>query len=229
MSRGSKHLNRLAMPKNWKIQRKGIKYVAKPLPGPHPIKRGIPLLLIFRDILEMGKTAKEVQNILYNQEVLVDGIRRKQLKFIVGLFDIISIPKTGENYLVYLNTKNKFILKPIKDAKTKLCQVKGKTAVKKKIQLNLYDGKNVLVDKAEQKTGDTVVLELNGQKVKETLKFEKGAVAYLTGGKHIGEKGKIKDIDGKTITISGNDKKIYEVPKRYVYIIGKEKALIELQ
>ncbi len=231
MGKVEKHLSRLAMPKNWQIQRKGIKWVARPLPGAHPINRGFPLVVLFRDILKIAKTSKEVKSFVFNKQVLVDGVRRRNIKQIVGLFDIISLPILNKDYIVLLNTKNKFIVKeiPKEFAKFKLCRVKGKSSVKKQIQLNLYDGKNILIDKGDYKIGDTLVIELGSQKILDSLKLIKGQTAYLIGGKHIGEIGKIQDIQSDKIILQGEDKKIFEAPKNYVYVVGKDKPIIPLK
>jgi len=62
-SKIERHLSRLAMPKAWKIKRKGIKWVTRPLPGPHSFKLGLPLNVLLRDILKLSKTTKETKSI----------------------------------------------------------------------------------------------------------------------------------------------------------------------
>ncbi|MEE9525246.1 MAG: 30S ribosomal protein S4e [Candidatus Woesearchaeota archaeon] len=225
-----RHLSRLAMPKSWKIKRKGIKWVTRPHPGPHSLKLGMPLNVLLRDVLEYARTTKEVKNILQNQEILVDGIRRTNHRFLVGLMDVISIPKTKENFRILLNKKGYLIAFPIKnDANIKPSKINGKSIIKKgKLQLNLFDGKNILSDKKEAKVGDTAIIELPSQKIKQIIKFEKGATIYLVGGKHIGGTGVIEDIKENKISYkSGKDK--VETLKKYAFVIGKEKSLIQLQ
>ncbi len=224
-SRVEKHLSRLAMPKTWKVKRKGIKWVTRPLPGAHSLKLGMPINIILRDVLKLAKTTKEVKNILNNQEILVDGVRRKNHKLIVGLMDIISIPKIKQNFRILLDKKGHIIVFPIsqEEAKIKLCEIKGKTAAKKgKLQLNLYDGKNILVDKTENKVGDVVVIELPSQKIKESLKLEKGSIVYLTGGKYIGETGVVVETTDKMI-IYKKGKDTHKTLKKYAFVVGKDK------
>ena len=45
---GSKHLKRLPAPVNWPIHRKEFRWVVKSRPGPHPLDRSLPLLLVVR-------------------------------------------------------------------------------------------------------------------------------------------------------------------------------------
>ncbi len=228
-SKGEKHISRLAMPKTWQIKKKGIKYVTKPLPGAHSLNTGIPINIVFRDILKYTKTNREVKNILNNQEVFADGIRRRNPRFIIGLMDTLSIPKIEKYFRVLLNKKNKLILFPIKSAESaiKPCKIIGKKSLKKKIQLNLYDGKNILVEKTDYKVGDTLLIELPSQKIKDHMPLKKGANVYLTGGKHTGEVGIIDDISVDKIRYK-QDKSVFETSKDYAFVIGKEKPMISL-
>ena len=226
---GEKHLSRLASPKKWGVKKKGLKWIAKPKSGAHSIENGIHLLSIFRDMLKYAQTAKEVKKILSNQEIFVDGIRRKDIRFIVGLMDIIFIPKTKESFRVLLTNKGKLTLVSIKEAEANLkpCKIIGKTPIKKKIQLNLFDGKNILVDKADYKVGDTLLIEVPSLKIKDSFALTKGNQLYLTGGKHIGENGVLQEIDDKNIIIKKN-KQLIKTSKKYAFVIGKTKSSITL-
>ena len=62
-SRVEKHLSRLAMPKTWKVKRKGIKWVTRPLPGAHSLKQGMPISVLLRDVLKLARTTKEVKKL----------------------------------------------------------------------------------------------------------------------------------------------------------------------
>jgi small subunit ribosomal protein S4e len=229
-SRIEKHLSRLAMPKTWKIKRKGIKWVTRPNSGAHSFKLGLSINLLLRDILSYARTAREVKNILYNQEILVDGVKVKDHRFIVGLMDIVSIPKTKENFRILLNKKGYITAVPVKpeEAKIKPCKIIGKTAVKKaKLQVNLFDGKNILADKQEASVGDTAFIEIPSKKIKQIVRLEKGAYVFMSGGKHIGSSGVIESID-KSKIIYKKDKSRFETLKKYAFVIGKDKPLITL-
>src|SRR3989304_4822409 len=74
------------------------------------------------------------------------------------------------------------------DAKWKLCRIEDKTTVRGgKIQINLHDGRNLLVPKNEYRTGTTLKLQLPGQKVLGHYELVPGAPTVITGGKHGGE------------------------------------------
>jgi small subunit ribosomal protein S4e len=227
---GEKHLSRLASSKKWNIRKKGIKWVARPHPGAHSINEGIHLLSILRDMLNYAHTLKEVKKILTNEEIYVDGKRRKNPRFIVGLMDVLFIPKNKETFRVLLTKKGKLTLIPIdeKESNIKLCKITGKRPYKKKIQLNLFDGKNILVDKAEYKVGDTLMIEVPSLKIKGSFALEKGNYIYLTGGRHIGETGVMEEISDKTIIIKKN-KQLIKTSKKLAFVIGKTKPAIKLE
>ena len=152
------HLKRLVAPKTWVIERKTKKWAVRPSPGPHPMEKSIPLLLLIRDYLKYADTAREARRIIGNREVIVDGKPQTNPKFPCGLMDVISIPKIEEHYRILLDSKGILRLTPIaaEDAKWKLCRIDNKTTVKNgKIQLNLHDGRNIIAD-GNYKTGDVL-------------------------------------------------------------------------
>ncbi len=224
-----RHLKRLAIPNSWDIKRKGIKFTTRPAPGAHPFGLGMPINLIIRDMLKYAKTNKEVKKILNNKEILVDGKVRKEYRFITGFMDSISSPKLKEHYRIILNKKGKISLLPIteQEAKIKICKITGKKLIKGKTQLNLFDSRNILVDKDTYKVGDSIVIELPSQKLKEHLKLEKGVIVFVIGGKNIGTVSTVEDISGRKIICKHNNT-LFEVPFDYVFVMGKNKGLIKL-
>jgi len=225
-----KHLKRLTIPKSWMVKKKGIVFITKPNPGPHPIKLGLSLGTIMRDMLGIAKNSKEVKKILHDTEVLVDGIKRKELKFPVGLMDVIEFKKSNEYFRIILE-KGKLNLIPIdkKEATLKPCRITGKNKVKGKTQLNLYDGKNILIEKDDYQVGDTAVISLPKQEIKEHIKLEKGCTICLIGGKHVGNIGKIEGIISNKITYKNKEGEIIETLKKYVFVVGKDKPSISLE
>ena len=173
------HLKRLAAPRFWTIPRKHGKYVVCPSPGPHPKDFCFPLLIVVRDILGIAEKARDAKKIIKAKEILVDGRIRTDHKFPVGLFDVISIPKIGKNYLI-VPSKKGLELKEIdeKMAKEKLCKIIGKKMVKgNKVQTTMHDGKTFLAEIEEKdkfNVGDTVKVKLNPEKyeVKEVVKYK---------------------------------------------------------
>lgn len=226
----SEHLKSYFAPNSWKVKKKYIKFISKPNPGPHRMEMSMPLSVIIRDILGYAKSLREVKFILQNKNVEVDGIRRNDPRFPVGLFDVLSFKETGENFRVILDASGKLELIKIDKQETglKICKIAGKTAIKGKVQLNLNDGKNIVTDDPQYKVGDCVLLELSDKaKIKEKISLDKNALIYLTGGKHIGMTGKVVDIIGNRILYKA-DEAVIETLKDVAFPVGKDKPLIKL-
>jgi|TARA_B100001971_G_C18201406_1_gene544834 small subunit ribosomal protein S4e len=225
------HLKRLPAPRSWSIQRKGLTYITRPLPGKHSIERGMPLVEFFKVLVEKATTKKEVKKIMYSSKVLVDGAQVKEEKYLVGLMDVISLEGSKEHYRLLLNSGGELfaLAIPAKEASLKPVQIIGKTLLAKgKIQLNMGDGRNLLVDKNAYTVGDTLLLELPKQAIKEHFAYAKGALAYFTGGRFVGKTGTIEDIKDNRI-ICKVDGNVVETMKHFAYIIGKGKSSISLE
>ena len=227
------HLKRLLAPKFWKIRKKEFSWVVTPSPGPHKKEECIPLLVVIRDILNLAETAKEAKSIIRNGEVLVDGRARRSPKYPVGLFDVVSIPKIGKAWRVIV-TKKGLKLKeiPKEEVDKKILKITNITTVKGgKIQLNLSDGKNILVDKKDYSTGDSLLLQIPSLKIIEHIPLAIGSLVLIIKGKLSGETAKVKKIlPGKfkvppKVICETKGEKI-EVLRSYAVVVGKEKPLI---
>jgi len=225
-----KHLKRLTIKKSWNIAKKEHTFTTRPNPGSHSAEMSIPLATVFRDYLHYAHDKSEAKRILCTKEVLVDGKRRKDQKFPVGLFDVIEIKDSNEYFRFILLKDGKLALIKIskEEANLKPCKIVNKGKVKGKTQLNLYDGKNILVEKDDYSTNDTILLDISKKEIKSNIKFEKGKLIFLIGGKHIGAVGKIEDVSGKKIIYKIKDNN-FETLKKYTFVIGEDKPIINLQ
>ena len=222
---GKEHLKRLAAPKTWHIKRKGLKFITKPKAGPHSLEAGIPISILLKDILHYGSTTREVKKILSASEIKIDGKVRKDFRFPVGIFDTIEITSINEHFRIILNKKGKLDLIKIKkeDASLKPCKIIGKTMVRGKLQLNLFDGKNILVESNAYKVGDTALLILPENKISKHLKLNKSSTIFLTGGKHIGEIGNVEDIVEDKVIYKDNNGNLIQTSKKYAFVIEDER------
>ncbi|MCS7118947.1 MAG: 30S ribosomal protein S4e [Archaeoglobaceae archaeon] len=229
------HQKRISAPKTYKIPRKEGKWIVRTIPGPHD-KEAIPLALVIRDLLQYADTLREARKIISSGEVLVDGVVRKDYKFPIGLFDVITIPKLEKSYRVIFDEKGRYILREIEDAEKKIYKILNKTIIRKgKVQLNLFDGTNILATN-DYKTKDSVLLKIPEKRILDHLKFEEGALIMIVGGTHAGEMGKIKSY--KVVKGSGSNLVTVETAigeitttENYVFVVGKkgnEKPVIDL-
>ena len=186
----SKHMKRLTAPTSWPVSRKSHVWVTKPSPGPHPIGRSMPLLVVIRDLANYCDTAREARRIIGGRKVLVDGRIATNYKMPVGLMDVITIPDTKENFRLLMDRLGHFRLMRItpEEAKWKFVRMENKTTIKGgKTQLNCHDGRNIILGKDAQKTGNTLKIGIPGQKILGAHEFKEGNTAYLIGGSHIGQ------------------------------------------
>ncbi len=235
---GQNHLIRIAAPKSWKIKRKqGNKYIARPIPGPHPIQGAITINFLLRHLLEYAKTTKEIKKIISEKQILIDGLVRNEHKYPIGLMDVISIPKLEENYRLIYNRSGTFLLLPVKkdEVNVKLLKLVRKTIVKKgKIQLTFHDGRNILVDKFDGSVGDSILFNLSKKHVDKILNLDKESLVYLSGGSHVGIIAKVKDVikakdlqkPKVLVEIEGKD---YITLMEYAFVVGKNKPEINLE
>jgi small subunit ribosomal protein S4e len=182
-------MKRLAMPRSWPLPRKTSIWVTKAAPGAHTLELCMPVVVVIRDILGYAKSTREVRHILHNNLVSIDGRICKDSRRGVGFMDVLTLGE--ENYRCIVDQKGILRYRQIskKEAETKVCRINGKTTVKGgKTQIHLHDGRNILTDDAgEYNTGDSLVLALPSQEIKEHIRFSDGIKCYLTGGAHVGE------------------------------------------
>ena len=235
---GKSHLKRLPAPALWPIHRKEFKWVVRPRPGPHNMNQCLPLLLIVRDMLKLAKTRREAKFMLSEGRVKVDGQVRRDDDYPVGLMDVLEIPLLKKAYRVLTAPKRGLILHPITgdEWEYKLCQIVNKTSVKGgHLQLNLNDGRNILLKVADPRnpvedvyeTHGTLKIQLPNAEISDYLNLEEGVLAVITGGKNIGRWGevvKIERMEGPytpNITLKDEREDQFKTIFNYVFVIGK--------
>jgi len=241
---GTKHLKRKPAPAFWPIRRKEHRWVVKPKPGPHKSSESLPLLVILRDILALGKTRREVDFLLSRGNVNVDGVVRRDGDFPVGLMDVIEIPAMNKVYRVLPILGKGLGLHEVskEEGEFKLCKITGKTTVRGgHIQLNLSDGRNILVEVADPrkpvedmyKTSDLLRVSIPSVEVLAHLQFGEGVLALISGGENAGQWGEVVKVGtpgiyGSTVTIRNAEDREIETISDYIFPIGKGEAWISL-
>ncbi len=229
----SRHMKRLTIPKSWKIPKKEVKWAVKPSPGKHPLESSVPLGIVVRDMLRYADTMREARRIIGGRKVIVDGKVVMDYKAPIGMMDVVSIPEVGEHYRMLFDIKGRLTLTKIDEerAKWKLVRINDKTYVRGgKLQLNMHDGRNILVDKDTYKTGDVLKISLPEQKILRHLPLKEGSKAIITGGKHGGSLGVIKKYE----VIKGTQSNIvtfeegFRTIKDYVFVVGTDTPEVKL-
>lgn len=229
-------LKRLVIPRFWRVAAKTKKWVVAPRPGPHRKFESVPLQVLLRDVLGLIEKGKEARTVIKRGEIFVDGKARKDHAYPVGLFDVVSIRAIGKNFRAVPSKKHlSFVEIPESEAKMKLCKIVGKTVVAKgRLQLNLHDGKNILVDKKEFKTGDSLLVEIPSLKIVEHIPLQEGATGIVTKGVDVGKIGKITKVSRATskehakVICDFGDGKEEEVLKERFFVVGKDEPAIKI-
>ena len=242
---GKKHLKRLVAPDFWPVLRKEYKWVVKPSPGPHPIERSIPLLILVRDILGYAETGREARKVIAEGHIKVDGKVRRNYKYPVGLMDVIEIVDTGETFRI-VPVPVKFMMPvPIsrEEASFKLCRIENKTTVHGgNIQLNLHDGRNIIIKVADPanpeediyKTVGTVKISIPGQELLDYFPLEEGCTVIVIGGRNVGRVAKLVSISEgmrhyrKQVTLEDVRGGTFYTTLDKIMVIGRDKPEITL-
>jgi len=242
---GSRHLKALSAPRYWPILRKEYKWVVKPSPGPHAIDRSIPLLILVRDVLGYAKTGKEARRLIAEGHFKINGRVRRDYKLPVGIMDVIEIVDTGEFYRVIpVPVKVLGLVKiPRDEASFKLSRIENKTTVKGgHIQLNLHDGRNVLIRVNDPRnpvedvysTLGALKLSIPDQQVLDYIPLKEGVVAIVSGGRNVGRVGRIISIHRgmkryrSIVTIEDRSGNKFQTSLDYIFPIGVDKPVIAL-
>lgn len=193
MARGpKKHLKRLNAPKHWMLDKLGGIWAPRPSTGPHKLRECLPLIILLRNRLKYALTRKEVQMILMNRNVKVDGVVRTDMTYPTGFMDVISIEKTGENFRLLYDTKGRFVLLPAdkNEAQYKLLKVKRAQLGAKGIPyIATHDGRTIRYPDPVIKVNDSVKYNLTTGKIEGVVKFDIGNICMITHGHNKGRVG----------------------------------------
>ncbi len=242
---GPRQLKREMAPAFWPIHRKEATWAPLTRPGPHPRERSIPLVLLIRNSLGLARSAKEAMRIIRDSKVKVDGVVRTDHRFAVGLMDVVQIQGIGQVFRLLPRPRRGLSLSPVgpEEAGYKLCKITGKRAVAgRKVQVNLHDGRNLLLRGREQgpkteeeySVGGALQLALPSQKVLKYVPFQAGALGLVTNGRNEGLYGKITYISVGThsrprIARVETVKESFETPAEYIIPIGTDTSLVALE
>lgn len=231
----SKHIKRLAQPRRWTIPKKVATFAPKPRAGPHKAEDSLPMVVALRDVLKIATRSREVNAMIGHGDVLIDGRPCRDPRRGLGFMDLLSFPTLDEHYRVLYDTHGRIILLEAgaDEAGWKLARIESKTIIKRgRTQLNLHDGRNVVVKEDEYSTGDVLKLKLPEQEIIDHYPFTEGAPAYVTGGTHIGQVAKInnekvvKSSAPNLVELGGEAS--FETIRPYVFVVGSETPTLTL-
>jgi len=242
---GQKVQKRLNTPAHLRIKRKHGKFFVKPSPGPHSSRNCLPLLHIVRDLLKIVPTHREAKKLIGLGNFKVDGKIVNDSNYPLGLMDVLSVETTNTHYRVLPDSHYGLILHEIteEEGTYKLCRLTNKTIIKGgQLQLNLHDGRNILIAVKDPKNPKEDVYSVNDalkisleQEILKQIKLKIGNLGLITSGKNIGGIGKIIEISRKfgpkASTVTIEDKNGVEIQTSYDFIfpIGETESELSLK
>ncbi|UWG48651.1 Ribosomal protein S4E [Halanaeroarchaeum sp. HSR-CO] len=224
----TRHQKRLSVPKAWPVERKTETFTAKAGAGPHG-EAGVPLVVVLRDVLGYVDSAKEAKYAVHHDGVLVNGDSINDINRPIGMFDILAFPDRDEFYRVFPDQGGRLGLTPIDEdaADSRLGKIDDKTLVQGgRVQLNLHDGSNVLVDEDDYSGNDSVVIDNETKDIVAHFVYEEGALVTAVAGKHAGDIGEVTRIDvtpgsaDNTVAVETDDGS-FETIEDYVVVIDE--------
>jgi len=158
------------------------------------------MTVLLRNRLKYAVNNQECLKICKSRDVniKVDNKVRRDIKYPLGFQDVISIPKTGENFRMLYDLKGRFMPHRIDDreAKFKLCKVVRKVLGKNKVPyIVTHDGRTIRFPHPDIHKNDTVKLNLETSEVDGIVKFDNGATVFVTGGNNIGRVGVLQHVE----------------------------------
>jgi small subunit ribosomal protein S4e len=195
MGRGpKKHMKRLAAPKHWMLDKLSGVFAPKPSAGPHKQRECLPLVVLLRNRLKYALTGREVNAIVMQRLVKVDGKVRTDATYPAGFMDVITIEKTNETFRLLYDTKGRFAIQRItaEEGQYKLCKVRHQAVGAKGIPyVSLHDSRTVRYPDPLIKVNDTVQVDIATGKIMDFIKFDVGNLVMITGGRNLGRVGVI--------------------------------------
>ncbi|MBS1263137.1 MAG: 30S ribosomal protein S4e [Methanonatronarchaeales archaeon] len=223
------HRKRHAAPKRWRLPGKAVTWAPAPAPGPHSTQNSVPLRIVLRDMIEVADSTREVKRIAAEGLVMVDGIVRRDEKFAVGMFDVVTVG--DEAYRLLVDRKNRFVLREAEDPDLKPVKVVDATTVNAgRRQMHLSSGHNI---EGDAPTGATLVMRVPENEPEAIVEREPGKLAFITGGKHAGQ---IATVEAYDVVRSSNpnrvtlkeDGEVFSTVEDYVFMIGDSEPEVSL-
>jgi len=213
MARGpKKHLKRLNAPRHWMLDKLGGIWAPRPSTGPHKLRECLPLSLVLRNRLRYSLTRRETLMIVMRRSVRVDGKVRTDLNYPAGFMDVITIPKTNEQFRLLYDVKGRFVLHRItpEEATYKLCRIQ-KRSIGNKASIGrnpfhtgqlgaipyvvTHDGRTIRFADPAYNVNDTIKIDISTGRPIGHIKLEAGQLALITRGHNIGRVGTITGVE----------------------------------
>jgi len=182
-----------------------------------------------RNRLKYALNMKEVQTIMKQRLIKIDGKVRTDARFPTGFMDVIQVEKTGENFRIIYDVKGRFTVHRItaQEAKYKLCKVtEVKTGPNGTPYLYTSDGRTIRYPDPAVKVHDSIQLDIATGKIQDNIKFDTGNLCMVTGGRNTGRVGTIMSRERHPgsfdiVHVKDSNGHMFATRLSYIFIIGK--------
>lgn len=150
--------------------------------------------IILKNRLKYALTGREVTMIVAQRLIKVDNKTRTDTTFPTGFMDVITIEKSNEYFRILYDIKGRFAIHRItaEEAKYKILKVKKAQLGDRGVpHIVTHDGRTIRYPDPAIKVSDSIVYDLENQKISSHLKFEPGNLVMCTGGRNMGRCGVI--------------------------------------
>jgi small subunit ribosomal protein S4e len=191
-----------------------------------------------RNHLKLALNGREANIIIQDKEagIKIDNRIRRDVKFPVGIMDVITLAKTNESFRLLYDIKGRFTLVKLKEgeAKFKLLKVKRRVVgPNKEPYVVTHDSRTIRFPNPEISEGDTVKYDLEKNQIVEFYQNEPGHLAYITAGNNVGRVGSILHVERHLgsydiVHLRDNNGKSFATRASNLFIIGNKKSSITL-
>nr|XP_015093790.1 40S ribosomal protein S4, X isoform-like [Vicugna pacos] len=199
MSRGpKKHLQRVAAPKHWMLDKLTGVFAPLPSTGPHKLRECLPLIIFLRKRLKYALMGEEVKKICMQSFTEIDGKVHTDITYPAGFTEVSLADKTGKNVHLIHDIKGCFAVHHItpEEAKYKLCKVRKIFVGTKGIpHLATHDALTIRYPDPLIKVNDTIQIDLETGKMTDFNKLDTGNLCLVIADANPGRTGVITNRD----------------------------------
>jgi small subunit ribosomal protein S4e len=194
----SRHIKNLNAPRYLAVPRKEHKYVVKADAGRHSLGKSLALILALKKT-GLSERNADLNKIIKGGEVKVNGVQVREVRYPVGINDVIEIPSVKATYTLFINARGRVeIIDKLTDT-SNVYKVIGKYKTQGgKIMIRFHDGR-IMEGSKDIAVSDSVKFQTG--KSEKHIPMKVGAKCVVLEGEHVGTSGTIKEIKKGTKSI----------------------------
>lgn len=188
------HLTRNEISRVMPVPRKGTRYIARPRSH---VMESVTVLAAVRDMLHLARTAREVNEMIKDKKLKINGrVVRDSREPLV----LMSIFEADKVYRVHLLPTGRFTLEPTKTTHRIGKVISRRLVAKGAVQVNLSDGTN-FISKEKISIGDSVELDTS-MKILKVIPLREGSKVLIRSGRNRGTVGTVSRVHGNSLDIA---------------------------